>query len=97
MRHGFGSLLSFEVRGGAPAAEATANALRLARHAPSLGSVESLVSLPAHTSHIQLGVDGRRAAGIPEGLVRLSVGIEDIEDLWADLDQAIAAGAALAV
>ena len=97
MRHGFGPLLSFDVRGGAPAAEATANALRLVRHAPSLGSVESLVSLPAHTSHIQLGVDGRRAAGIPEGLVRLSVGIEDLEDLWADLDQAIAAGAALAV
>jgi cystathionine beta-lyase/cystathionine gamma-synthase len=97
MRHGFGPLLSFEVRGGAGAAEATANALRLVRHAPSLGSVESLVSLPAHTSHIQLGVEGRRAAGIPEGLVRLSVGIEDVEDLWADLDQAVASGAALAV
>jgi cystathionine beta-lyase/cystathionine gamma-synthase len=97
MRHGFGPLLSFEVRGGAAAAEATANALRLVRHAPSLGSVESLVSLPAHTSHIQLGVEGRRAAGIPEGLVRLSVGIEDVDDLWADLDQAVAVGVALAV
>jgi len=97
MTAGFGPLLSFEVVGGAPAAEATANALGLVLHAPSLGGVETLVSLPAHTSHIHLGVEGRREAGIPEGLLRLSAGVEDIEDLWADLAHAIEAGAAAAV
>lgn len=97
MPAGFGPLLSFEVAGGAAAAEATANALELVLHAPSLGGVESLVSLPAHTSHIHLGPEGRRAAGIPEGLVRLSAGIEDLEDLWADLSHAIEVAGAAAV
>ena len=90
---GFGPVLAIDVHGGAPAAEAVVNALGLIRHAPSLGGVESLASLPAHTSHIQLGVDGRARAGIPEGLVRLSMGIEDSDDLWADLDQALAKAA----
>jgi cystathionine beta-lyase/cystathionine gamma-synthase len=90
MRLGFGPLLAFEPRGGPAAAVAVANALRVVRHAPSLGGVESLASLPPHTSHIQLGEEGRRRAGIPEGLVRLSIGIEDAADLWADLEQALA-------
>jgi cystathionine beta-lyase/cystathionine gamma-synthase len=91
MRRGFGPLVSFEVRGGPQAAERLVQALRLVRHAPSLGGVESLASLPAHTSHIGLGPEGRARAGIPEALVRLSIGIEDLEDLWADLEQALAA------
>jgi cystathionine beta-lyase/cystathionine gamma-synthase len=95
MHGGFGPLMSFEPEGGARAAEATANALTLVKHAPSLGGVESLVSLPAHTSHVHLGVAGRAAAGIPEGLVRLSVGIEDVDDLWRDLAQAIEAATAV--
>ncbi len=95
MRLGFGPLLSFAVRGGAEAAESTVNGFQLIRHAPSLGGVESLASLPAHTSHVQLGAEGRAKAGIPEGLVRLSAGIEDAEDLWADLDQALARAAVL--
>lgn len=90
MRLGFGPLVAFEVRGGADAAVRVADALRLVRHAPSLGGVESLASLPAHTSHVGLGPEGRAEAGIPEALVRLSVGLEDPEDLWADLDQALA-------
>jgi cystathionine beta-lyase/cystathionine gamma-synthase len=89
MQLGFGPVLSFDVQGGAAAAEAVVNALGLIRHAPSLGGVDSLASLPAHTSHIQLGPEGRAKAGIPEGLVRLSVGIEDLDDLWADLSQAL--------
>ena len=97
MTLGFGPIVAFEVRGGAPAAEETANALQLVLHAPSLGGVESLVSLPAFTSHIQLGPEGRAKAGIPDGLVRFSAGIEDVEDLWADLDQAMARAAALKV
>lgn len=97
MTLGFGPLLAFEVHGGAAAAEAVIEAFQLVKHAPSLGGVESLASLPAFTSHIQLGPEGRAKAGIPEGLVRLSVGIEDIEDLWADLDQALVRAAALKV
>ena len=93
MTLGFGPVLAFDVRGGAAAAEAVVNALKLVRHAPSLGGVESLASLPAFTSQIQLGPEGRARAGIPEGLVRLSAGIEDVEDLWADLTQALEAAA----
>jgi cystathionine beta-lyase/cystathionine gamma-synthase len=94
MTNGFGPLMAVEPRGGGEAGTAMVNALRLVRHAPSLGGVESLASLPASTSHIHLGEEGRRAAGIPEGLVRLSIGIEDVADLWADLDQALRRAAA---
>ena len=90
MREGFGPLLSFEVRGGADAAMRVVNALGVIRHGASLGGVESLASLPAHTSHKMIGAEGRKRAGIPEGLVRLSAGIEGVDDLWADLDQALA-------
>ena len=91
---GFGPVLAFEVRGAgrAPGAAATevVSRFEVISHAPSLGGVESLASLPAHTSQIQLGPEGRAAAGISEDLVRLSVGIEDLEDLWADLERALA-------
>lgn len=96
MSLGFGPLVAFEVRGGAPAAAATVDALGLVQHAPSFGGVESLVSLPAMTSHVHLTPADRARAGIPDGLVRLSVGIEDVDDLWADLDQAIARAAVTA-
>jgi len=97
MSLGFGPLLAFEVQGGPSAAEQVVNAFQLVRHAPSLGGVETLSCLPASTSHVQLGPEGRAKAGIPEGLVRVSAGIEDIEDLWADIDQAIARAATLKV
>jgi cystathionine gamma-synthase len=97
MTLGFGPVLAFEVLGGAAAAEAVVNALQLVKLAPSLGGVESLASMPSATSHIQLGAEGRAKAGIPEGLVRVSAGIEDVEDLWADLDQAIVRAATLKV
>ncbi len=90
MSLGFGPLLSFEVRGGDPASEAIVDGLRLIRHAASLGGVETLVALPAHTSHRHLSLEERRRAGIPAGLVRISAGIEDVEDLWSDLEQALA-------
>jgi cystathionine gamma-synthase len=104
MTLGFGPVLAFEVRppasgpAGGSAAEAaiqTVNQLGLVAHAPSLGGVESLASLPAWTSHIGLGEEGRRRAGIPEGLIRLSVGLEEVEDLWADLERALAGTEAL--
>lgn len=89
MRLGFGPLLGFEVVGGADAALRVVEALRVIKHGPSLGAVESLSSLAAHTSHAMIGAEGRARAGIPEGLVRLSAGIETIDDLWTDLDQAL--------
>jgi cystathionine beta-lyase/cystathionine gamma-synthase len=55
----------------------------------SLGGLESICCSPAHTSHRHLGPEGRRAEGISEELIRLSVGIEDVEDLKADLEQAL--------
>lgn len=94
MQNGFGPLLSFEVRGGADAALRVVNGLGLIRHAASFGGVESLSSLAAWTSHKVLGPEGRRRAGIPEGLVRVSAGIENVDDLWADLEQALSAVAA---
>jgi cystathionine beta-lyase/cystathionine gamma-synthase len=97
MMLGFGPVVSLDVRGGSAAAEAMVNAFQLVRHGPSLGGVDSLASIPAFTSHIQLGPEGRARAGIPEGTVRLSIGIEDLDDLWADVDQALARAATLAV
>jgi cystathionine beta-lyase/cystathionine gamma-synthase len=82
-------VLALEVVGGAGAAEAVANAFRLIRHAPSLGGIQTLASIPAFTSHLMLGPEGRARAGIPEGTIRISAGIEDFEDLWSDLEQAL--------
>jgi cystathionine beta-lyase/cystathionine gamma-synthase len=95
MRNGFGPLLSIDVRGGAEAALRVVSALRLVKHGASLGGVESLSSLAAYTSHQSLGREGRARAGIPEGLLRISAGVEHVDDLWADLEQALghAAGA----
>jgi len=89
MTRGFGPVLSFELAGGDAALEPFLGALTLFRHGPSLGGVESLVALPAHTSHIHLTPSQRRAHGLPDGLIRLSVGIEDEADLWGDLERAI--------
>ena len=89
MELGFGPVVSFEVRGGQEAAVAVVEALQVVLHAPSLGGVESLASLPAYTSHAGRTPAQREEAGIGEGMVRVSVGIEDVEDLWADLERAI--------
>jgi cystathionine beta-lyase/cystathionine gamma-synthase len=89
MRNGFGPLLGFDVCGGAEAALGVVNRLKLIRHGASLGGVESLASLAAFTSHQVLGREGRARAGIPEGLIRISAGVEHVEDLWADLAQAL--------
>jgi cystathionine gamma-synthase len=86
---GFGGVLSFAV---APGVEVTrvVEKLRLAHRAANLGAVETVAGTPATTSHVECTAEERRALGIPEGLVRYSVGIEDTEDLVADLDQALA-------
>jgi cystathionine beta-lyase/cystathionine gamma-synthase len=86
---GFGGMLGLELAGGARAAERFIRKLRLVRHAPSLGGVDSLVCEPRHTSHTQLTSEQRAALGIPDGFLRVSVGIEDAGDLIADFEQAL--------
>ena len=86
---GFGGMLALELLGGAKAADRFVRRLKLWIHATSLGGVESLVSEPRFTSHAHLSAEQRAKAGIPDGFVRLSVGIEDAEDLIADLEQAL--------
>ena len=85
----FGGIVALELEGGLEAAERFYDRLRLVARAASLGGVESLVSLPVHTSHHGLGEKELLAAGIDPGLVRLSVGIEDAADLIADIEQAL--------
>jgi cysteine-S-conjugate beta-lyase len=84
---GFGGMLSFEVSG--REGIAFQRRLKLIKPSMSLGGLESICSSPAHTSHRHLGPEGRKAEGISEELIRLSVGIEDVEDLKADLEQAL--------
>jgi cystathionine beta-lyase/cystathionine gamma-synthase len=86
---GFGGMLSFELRGGVEAAQRLLDRVELPISAPSLGGVESLITLPAKTSHSGLTAEERRRLGIADGLVRLSVGIEAAEDLIDDLDRAL--------
>jgi cystathionine beta-lyase/cystathionine gamma-synthase len=86
---GFGGMLAFELAGGGPAAERLLKRFRLIRNAPSLGGVESIVSEPRFTSHDHLTPEERAAAGIPDGFVRMSVGIEAAADLIADLTGAL--------
>jgi cystathionine beta-lyase/cystathionine gamma-synthase len=87
---GFGGVVSLVVRGGDEAALHFTRSLELMCVAPSLGGVETLVSMPRHTSHAGLTREERYAAGIPDGFVRLALGIEDAADLVADLEQALA-------
>ena len=86
---GFGGMVSFVVRGGAPAVEQLTDSLRCFTLAESLGGVESLVAHPATMTHASMDADARRVAGIGDGLVRLSVGIEDGRELVADLTAAL--------
>ncbi len=90
MRHG-GALLSFELKGGEAVAARFIDRLRLVVHAVSLGGLESLVTRPAMSSHRGMPAEARQRAGISDCLIRLSVGVENLEDLLSDLDQALAA------
>jgi cystathionine gamma-synthase len=82
---GFGGMVSFVVRGGEPAVEALTSALRCFTLAESLGGVESLIAHPATMTHASMDADARRVAGIGDGLLRLSVGIESGDELAEDL------------
>ncbi len=86
---GFGGMVGLELRGGSAAAERLLRRLRMVAHAPSLAGVESLVSEPRLTSHKGIGAEGRARIGIPDGFLRLSCGIEDAEDIIADLSEGL--------
>lgn len=86
----YGAMVAVELKGGVRAAERFLRALRVATHAPSLGGVETLVSEPRLTSHAALSPEDRERAGIPDGFLRFSVGLEDPDDLIADFAQALA-------
>jgi cystathionine beta-lyase/cystathionine gamma-synthase len=90
MTGGFSGMLSFEVQGGVQSAREVGRRTRLFTLAESLGGVESLIELPALMTHASLPSERRAEIGIDDGLIRLSVGIEEPEDLIADLDQALA-------
>lgn len=86
---GYGGMVGLELTGGVDAVEGFLTRLQLIRHAPSLAGVESLISEPRLTSHAKQTTEERAACGIPDGFVRLSCGIEDADDIIADLDQAL--------
>ena len=88
---GPGATISFELKGGLEAGKSLMNNIRLAALAVSLGGVESLIEHPASMTHAGMGPEGRLNAGITDGLVRYSVGIEDADDLIEDLGQGLAA------
>jgi cystathionine beta-lyase/cystathionine gamma-synthase len=86
---GFSGMVSFEVKGGLAEARRIASRLKVFKIAESLGGVESLVELPAVMTHASIPKEERKKAGLEDGLIRLSAGIEDIEDLIADLEYAL--------
>lgn len=84
-----GGMISFELKGGHDAAETFMNSVNLCTLAVSLGGVETLIQHPASMSHYSIGKETREATGITDGLVRLSVGIENVDDLIGDLERAL--------
>ena len=89
MMDGFGGMMAIELAGGARVTEKFLRKLKLFRHAPSLGGVDSLVSEPRFTSHAHMTAEARQHAGIPDGFLRLSIGIESAKDLIRDIEQAL--------
>jgi cystathionine gamma-synthase len=88
-QRGFGAMLSFELDGGNEEIRRFTEAVRVFTLAESLGGIESLVAHPATMTHAEMGVEGRKGAGIRDTLLRLSIGLEHEDDLIADLDQAL--------
>ena len=86
---GPGAILAFGIRGGQAAGERFIDALQMISHLANVGDAKTLVIHPASTTHRQLSEDEQRAAGVPPDMVRLSVGIETLDDILWDLDQAL--------
>jgi len=87
---GFGGMLSFELAGESSSVARFLEKLQLAHRAANLGSVETIVGIPSTTSHVECSLEERQRLGIPENLIRYSAGVEDVEDLIADLEQSLA-------
>jgi cystathionine beta-lyase/cystathionine gamma-synthase len=87
--HGFGGMLTLELKDSYEVAVAAVDRLKLFAIAPSLGGVESLVTMPVTTTHHGLTAEERDRRGITDTMIRLSVGLEDADDLLADLEQAL--------
>jgi O-acetylhomoserine (thiol)-lyase len=94
LKNGFGAIVGFGIRGGQAAGVKFINNVKLASHLANIGDAKTLVIHPASTTHSQLTPEEQASTGVTPEYVRLSVGIEDIEDILADLDQALAASQA---
>jgi cystathionine beta-lyase/cystathionine gamma-synthase len=92
--HVFGGMLAFELAGGREAGRAFLDAMRVAERTASLGAVRTITTAPPSTTHRQLDADALRQAGIAPGLLRCSIGLEDVEDLRADMELGLAAARA---
>ena len=86
---GFSGMISFELTGGLEAGKTVMNGVELCGLAESLGAVETMITHPATMTHAEVPAEDRQARGLTDGLVRLSVGIEDVDDIIADLEQAL--------
>jgi O-acetylhomoserine (thiol)-lyase len=89
LQHGFGAIVGFGIKGGLQAGVKFINAVRLLSHLANIGDAKSLVIHPASTTHQQLTPAERADAGVTDDFIRLSVGLENIEDIIADIDQAL--------
>jgi len=89
LRNGFGSVLTFGIKGGREAGRKLIDSVKLFSHVANVGDAKSLIIHPASTTHQQLSADELVQAGVTESLIRLSIGLEAVEDIIADLDQAI--------
>ena len=88
LRHGFGGVLAFGIRGGLEAGRTFIDSVKLASHLANVGDAKTLVIHPSSTTHQQLGEEEQQASGVSPDLVRVSVGIEHIDDIKADFEQA---------
>ena len=87
--HGFGAIVGFGIRGGLQAGVRFIDSLKLLSHLANIGDAKSLVIHPASTTHQQLSVEERLSTGVTDDFIRLSVGIEDVEDIWEDIEEAL--------
>lgn len=89
LKQGFGGLVGFDIKGGLEAGKRFIDSVKLLSHPANIGDAKSLVIHPASTTHQQLTPDEQRTTGVTADYIRLSVGLEDVEDIKADIDQAL--------
>ena len=89
LKHGFGGLVGFGIKGGLEAGKKFINSVKLLSHLANIGDAKSLVIHPASTTHSQLTPEEQAETGVTPDYIRLSIGLEDVEDIKADIDQAL--------